>query len=458
MIHIDPTTPWPHSPGHEKDVIAAIVNYPERFDEHPNLTPAHFHLPDMRTMFELIVEMRETHGTHYGGFDFTTMFEIANQRGLLNRMGGAGTVIGMMNRPTPPEATPVHVEKLNQYLARRMALDAALALAKAAVESEDPQEMLEAASAPMTAIHEAVSAARPPMTQAQVLDASFTGYMERLKGIQTPMGIPTIWEIDQLIRGLHPGRVIVIGAYPGGGKSVISSQIITDIAISGVPVLEVNYEMKEHDSMDRKIIQHSRVPSMAFMDPIGYAKENDCEPIDKGVMQKIKLTAAELKNCPMRIVKPANTQLRTLIATIRKAHREMGAKVVAIDYLQKVRAKSTSREDEITQVSNAIFDVAGELGLSVLLLSQLNADGDTKHGVVAIEDCDAYIIINQERDKKADNYGQHYDCTLVKDRFCGNGGRSIPLIFDSNRVAFVHGFVPRGTGKAATPKRKEFAR
>jgi replicative DNA helicase len=131
-------------------------------------------------------------------------------------------------------------------------------------------------------------------------------------------------------------------------------------------------------------------------------------------------------------------------------------KVVSIDYLQLIRCKAGSSEGEISEISHSLQELAQELGISILLLSQLNANGDTKHGVVAIEDCDAYLVIQQETDKQAENYGQHYDILLSKDRHNGNQGKSIPLIFDANLVRFVHGFVSKKKAPAGPKKKPGF--
>jgi replicative DNA helicase len=317
-------------------------------------------------------------------------------------------------------------------------------------------DVVEAASAPITAIHDALTASRPPLSTKTIIAECIEAYQGRLKGTHSPMGIPTISEIDVYLRGLHPGRVVIIGAPSGGGKSVLGSQIILEASLAGHPCMEINYEMRESDSMNRKIIQVSRVPSQAFMDPINYGIENDTPPTNKGFLQALQRSVAALTAAPIRLVRPSNRQLRTLLAVIRKGVREHGVKVVSIDYLQLIRCKAGSSEGEISEISHSIQELAQELGISILLLSQLNANGDTKHGVVAIEDCDAYLVIQQETDKQAENYGQHYDILLSKDRHNGNQGKSIPLIFDANIVRFVQGFVSRKKAPAGPKKKPGF--
>jgi len=440
FIHIPQNFPVPHSPSHERDVVACFLNYPQTFDDFPHVGEAHFHLPDTNTLFKFALSMRAK--ANHDSTDLTTLLEEINRRGLMERMGGVSNLCDLMNRPSFPQHLPGHIEKLNHYLAKRLAVEAGKELVRSAFEDEI-EGMIELAGSPITAIHDALTASRPPVSTLTVVSESFEGYKARLNGSQTPMGIETLPEIDQFLRGLHPGRVIIIGAYSGGGKSVLGSQIGTQCSLDGHPFLEINYEMKERDSMDRKLIQISRVPSEAFMDPKQYARENNCPETTTGFLKSLGQARDKLLAAPIRLIRPSNRQLRTLLAVIRKGVREMGAKVVSIDYLQLIRCKAGSAEGEISEISHSLQEIAQELGITVLLLSQLNENGDTKHGIVAVEDCDAYIIIQQERDKQAENFGQHYDLLLAKDRHNGHGGKSIPLIFDPVTVRFVHGFVSR---------------
>lgn len=452
FIHIPLEYPIPHSPDHERDVVGCFLHYPETFDEFPHVTEQHFHLPDTRTIFKFAAEMREQ--KTFDRTDISSLVEAINAKGLFERIGGATGLRNMLERGSMPSHLPGHIEKLNHYLAKRLAIAAGKELVRSAFEDE-VSEMVECASAPITAIHDALTASRPPISTKSIIAESFEGYKARLNGLQSPMGIPTISEIDQYLRGLHPGRVVVIGAYSGGGKSVLGSQIITECALDGHAGLEINYEMRERDSMDRKLIQVSRVPSAAFMDPKQYAQDNDCPETNTGFLKSLTRASERLSAAPIRLVRPSNRQLRTLIAVIRKGVREMGAKVISIDYLQLIRCKADSREGEVSEISHSLQELAQELGISILLLSQLNAEGDTKHGIVAIEDCDAYLIIQQERDKQSENFGQHYDILLAKDRHNGHGGKIIPLVFDSSLVRFVHGYIQREKRSKSTPKKKD---
>jgi replicative DNA helicase len=158
------------------------------------------------------------------------------------------------------------------------------------------------------------------------------------------------------------------------------------------------------------------------------------------LLKAIKRAAMTIRDSPIRLQRPANRKLGTVIASIRKASREMGIKIAAVDYLQLIRGGDHgTKEGEISEISHALQEVAQDLQITLLVLSQLNADGETKHGRVIEEDADAVIRIVQDRNKESDTYKQHRHISIDKDRHYGSGGSKVPLILDRERIRFVYG-------------------
>jgi replicative DNA helicase len=258
--------------------------------------------------------------------------------------------------------------------------------------------------------------------------------------VEDSNGIPTIPLLDQYLRGLHPGRLWVIGAYPEGGKSVMASQIVLDVASAGYPALFLSLEMAERDIMDRLIVQCARMDCKAFTEPKTYARENDMDDISTGLIRAVQAAVPKIRDAPLRIQRPANRSLSTVVSAIRRASREMGIKLAVVDYVQLVRGTSAeTKEAEVSEISHALQELAGDLGITLLALSQLNQDGETKHGRVIEEDADAVLNIVQDRNKDSETYKMHKHVLIAKDRHYGSGGTRIPLILDRSRIRFVEG-------------------
>lgn len=431
--------PLPHAQISEKTVISVFLGQIELLDDFPNLSEAHFYLPDCQIAFGIIREIKESTFT---GDIVAQMLHKLQQRGKLDAVGGNSGVTTLYTYSPYPAHLGHHIGILNQMLARRLAIKAALTLGNEAYGcGEDIDRVLEAASGPITEIHEAATASKPPRTRLDAIRARLSAYKARLEGRQSPMGFSTIPELDRYLKGGKPGRMWVIGAYPQGGKSVMAGQICTDCALEGRPAGYVTLEMSEDDVWDRCLIQASRVDAAAFMSPVEYAKENDVTNPSNGILNAITNGTRKLLDGPLHVVKPENRNLRTVCAAVRRLVRDHKCEVVAIDYVQLV-IPSVKGNDEtgISEVSHAFQELALELGILLLVPSQLNADGDTKRGRVIEEDADAVIRIHQCRDKEHEDFQCHYHCVIDKDRHNGNGGQKVSLILDRKLVRFIYGW------------------
>jgi replicative DNA helicase len=426
----------PCSPQHEKSVLSVLINWPEKLDEAPHLTRDHFHTTPL--WFDLIHSAIQ----RSNGQAIDTLSLLADAQALhggIDSIGGASMLAELSSYTPSPHHFSDHVATLSEFRARRLAVRAGLDLIESAT-TEDAESLVAATGTPITAIGDALTDSKPPLTLKAIIQESLDRFQRRAEGTENSMGIPTIPELDERLQGLHPGRVWVIGAYPEGGKSVLASQIVLNAVLEGFPCLFLTLEMSERDLMDRMLVQAGRMDARAFTEPKIYAAENGGEGVTKGLMQAVKRAVSMLAPSPLRIQRPANKQLQTVVAAIRKAKREMGIKVAAVDYLQLIQARGAgNKEGEISEISHTIQTLAQDLEITILVLSQLNADGDTKHGRVIEEDADAVLNIVQDRNKESETYKQHRHILIAKDRHYGSGGRKVPLILNRDKIRFEEG-------------------
>lgn len=444
----DPTqSVMPHALGIEKAVLSVMMQYPEVADEAPQLCKDHFHIPAHRIVFERIEAIRrEGRQVELVGLaqDFISS-------GVMDDLGGPSVLADLYSYQPSPTSFPHHVARLSEHRAFRAAVRHAERL-EAAAMAHDAEILTESLSEANAAILDALTDGAPAMPISSIVEQSIAAFEQRIKGSDTAMGIPLIPEIDEHLRGAHPGRLWVIGAYPEGGKSVIASQMIVDAAKDGTQCLFLTLEMSERDLMDRMIVQAAHIDARAYTEPLDYARDHGNTGPAGAMLQVVKRAAMQLHDAPLRLQRPANRKLSTVIASIRKAAREMNIKIAAVDYLQLIRGGDHgTKEAEISEVSHALQEVAQDLGITLLVLSQLNADGETKHGRVIEEDADAVIRIAQDRNKESETYKHHRFLAIDKDRHYGSGGTRVPLILDRDKIRFVRGEDKTET-KATKPK------
>lgn len=439
----------PHSLPHEKSVLSVAMKYPDLLPEIAALDPSMFSLPAHRTIHGALGEWLDT------GVDLTTFVQRFLDRGLLDHVGGAAEISEIYTYAANAGHLRSHVDILIEKRARRLAIQAGEELAAKARDESDPDGYLAAAGEPITAVHEAAAGTTPTVTTKAVVLDCINQFEERVRGKVEVIGLTTHSEIDHRVKGLHPGRFWVIGGYPAGGKTLLAGQIAAGIVQQDAPALFITLEMAEREVMNRCIVQASHVPAKAFFDPKGYEKEHNTDGPVKGHLQAIRAAAQKLANDDLlRILRPKNRNLATILAAIRRAHREMGIKVAVVDYLQLVRGSRRSganKEEEVSDISHSIQEIAGELGIHVLIPSQLTKDGETKHGRVIEEDADAFLRIIQDRNRESPTFGQHKGIQIDKDRHYGAGGVRLPLILNRENLRFEVDTTPP---EPEEPKRK----
>lgn len=176
-----------------------------------------------------------------------------------------------------------------------------------------------------------------------------------------PTGIPTLDK--RLNGGLRPGKVYILAARPGIGKSSLSAQLLIRQAKDGRPGLMLSQEMPVEELADRAV--------------------SNMGGIDYGSIQTGKLSAEdwnnavamidECKHLPIWLDDQGALTLSDIKAKVRMCK---GLKVVVLDYLQLCSAEknSSNRNGEIEEISRGLKAMAMELGLAVIMLSQLNRE------------------------------------------------------------------------------------
>lgn len=433
------TPAMPRSEMHEKLVLSTVINHPDALWEVPSLCADHFH-GNLREWYAIIRDEID-HGSRADGesLNIHALIYAATQTGRMDALGGPSMLAELYTYNVQRSAIVANLATLSEFRARRLAVTAAYRIMEAAT-TEDAASLAEAISGPVAAISDAMTDSAPPLTLKDIMRESFDRFQRRASGAERSTGIETLPLLDQHLHGAHPGRLWVIGAYPEGGKSVLASQIILDASTSGAPCLFLSLEMPERDVMDRMIVQQARVAARAFTEPKDYAREHGGEEVARGLLLSIQGTIPKIGNAPLRIQRPANRNLQTVVAAVRKAKREMGIKISVVDYVQLIRGgKHETKEGEVSEISHTLQELAQELGITLIVLSQLNADGDTKHGRVIEEDADAVLNIVQDRNKESETYKQHRFILIAKDRHYGSGGTRVPLVLDREHIRFVQG-------------------
>jgi replicative DNA helicase len=174
----------------------------------------------------------------------------------------------------------------------------------------------------------------------------------------------TPWpELDQIIGGLFPGRMYVIGGQPGLGKSTVALNIAAHAADGHHAVLVFSKEMPTVDVTGRLVARGAEINLAA----INARRLNDLD------RQQIRRYRERTTHYRLRVnADPITvTGVKQMARALR--HRDQ-LDVLIVDYLQLMTGDKAGRsaEEEIARVSTELKTLAMELGVPVVVPAQLN--------------------------------------------------------------------------------------
>ena len=170
-------------------------------------------------------------------------------------------------------------------------------------------------------------------------------------------------KLDDFLGGLEGGDMIVIGARPAVGKSAFVTQITSKLAKQGKRIGFYNLEMQNKQVYERFVVNESGIGLTRLRRAIKFLGDEK-EKFDKAneVLAKadnIVITSAGAKS----------------VGDIKAESKHMDYDIIIIDYLQLLKAENTyrgNRAAEVGEISRAIKNLAMELNIPIIALSQLN--------------------------------------------------------------------------------------
>ena len=199
-----------------------------------------------------------------------------------------------------------------------------------------------------------------------ILIESFTKLEELYNQKQHVTGVPTGFiELDKKTAGLHGSELILIAARPAMGKSAFALNIGTYAATrANIPVAIFSLEMSKDQIGNRILCSEALVDS----NNVRTGELNDEE------LSKLAETSGELSQAQIYVDDTPGISVMEIRAKCRKLKLEKNIGLVIIDYLQLIQGsgKSSSREQEIAEISRSLKILAKEIDVPVIALSQLS--------------------------------------------------------------------------------------
>lgn len=180
-------------------------------------------------------------------------------------------------------------------------------------------------------------------------------------------GIPTgIEELDFILGGFKPKKLVVFAGRPGMGKTSVAISFAKYAALKGYPSMIFSLEMPSEEIGDKLLLSECSVDAERYRD--GFINTQELDEINAAKLVNDKLA--------LRIDDTTNLSIRQLKSKATLAKKKFGIKLIVIDYIQLMvgKDKTGNREQEISSISRGLKQLANDLDLTVIALSQLNRD------------------------------------------------------------------------------------
>ncbi|WP_042282048.1 replicative DNA helicase [Candidatus Protochlamydia sp. R18] len=190
-------------------------------------------------------------------------------------------------------------------------------------------------------------------------------------------GIPSHFiDLDKMINGLNNSNLMILAARPAMGKTSFAINIAENVCFKNkIPVGIFSLEMSAEQLVHRIVCSQAEVQS----DKIKTGALDGVE------FQRIVSCVNDMQNHVMIIDDQAGLKITDLRARARRMKESHGIGLLIIDYLQLLSGSgsnrtSENRQNEISEISRMLKNLARELNIPIICLSQLSRKVEERPG------------------------------------------------------------------------------
>lgn len=344
----------------EKDAYSVVCDL---------LKPESFYDPVNSMVYAAIQQL----GAAQKPIDMLTVTEQLRLDGNLEKIGGPVVVSELTSRVLSGANVEYHARIVTQkYLARELISFSSDISTKAFDEVHDVDDLLQEAEGRLFEISQRnvkkdVTQINPVIEQAIKQIQAAANRASGLSGLESGFH-----ELDKLTSGWQSSDLIIIAARPAMGKTAFVLSMAKNMAVNyEIPVAIFSLEMSNVQLVNRLISNVCELGGEKI-------KSGQLSPMEwDQLMSRVK----ELQDARLYIDDTPSLSILELRTKARRLVREHQVRFIIIDYLQLMNAtgmKFGSREQEVSMISRSLKQLAKELDIPIVALSQLNRSVETR--------------------------------------------------------------------------------
>ncbi|GIW66437.1 MAG: replicative DNA helicase [Candidatus Parcubacteria bacterium] len=358
----------PNNQEAEIALLGAILIDPEAIYKVVDiLKPDDFYKPAHQIIYSSILYLFEKRES----IDVITVTNRLREIGELENIGGAGYVFELISK-TPTVSNVIYYAKIiRDKKARRDLIQTAYEIQSIAYEEEkSSEELIDEIGVKIFKVAERVYP-KEFFHISQFLESAYQRIEElhtqekKLRGVST--GFPLL---DEYLGGLQKSDLIILASRPSLGKTSLALTFARHIALNeNKPVAIFSLEMSKDQVIDRLLASEAGVSLWRLRTgKLFYEGEINELALISEALDRLNQSPIYIDDTPN-----LNTlQIRTMSRKLKHQIGEIG--LIIIDYLQLLKSNRyfESRVQEITEISRSLKELARELNVPILALSQLS--------------------------------------------------------------------------------------
>jgi replicative DNA helicase len=395
----------PHDLDAEESLLGAMVVSPNAIPIATELvSDDDFYRDTHRVVFRVIRDMY-AQGKEV---DAVTLSAALEQQGVLERVGGKAFVHTLVEIVPAAANVRQYAEIVRETSVLRQLIRVGNEIAELGYDHPgEARELLDSCEQKVFAISQ-----HRLTTDFDAMSDMVKATFERIDMIREGQQISGVTsgfaDIDRMTGGFQPSNLIVLAARPGVGKTSLALNVAHNIGVTGtVSVAVFSLEMSKQEISERMLCSAARVASHRLRS--GQTLPNDD-------YYKLVTVAGELEKAPIYVDDTAGINVFELRAKARRLASRVDPPLglVIIDYLQLMMGdgRADNRQQEVANISRSLKQLARELNVPVLAVSQLNRDVETRaekkpqlsdlreSGAIE-QDADLVIFIYEPRDENS---------------------------------------------------------
>ena len=362
----------PQAPELEKAVIGALlveqdayaticeILKPESFYEHRN---------------QLIYEAVQQLNIHQHPVDVLTVMNELQRTNKLEDAGGPAYLTQLSEMVASSAHIEFHARVIAQkYTARQLITMTSDIQTKAFDASQDIDVLMQEAEANIFKLtqqnvkrdYEQID---PVLNEAYQMLKDAAGKGEGVTGVASGFT-----DLDKITAGWQKSDLVIIAARPAMGKTAFALTMAKNMAVDmQIPVAFFSLEMSKVQLVNRMMVNVCEISGEKIR--TGRLAPFEWEQLDTNIKK--------LYGAPLYLDDTPSLSVFELHTKARRLKNEHHVEVIMIDYLQLMNAsgmKYNSRQEEVSMISRSLKQLAKELQIPILALSQLNRGVETRNG------------------------------------------------------------------------------